>query len=240
MTAASKGISTLLVDLDPRSAATKWLQVSPEEEWQTVSAILGNEQPDGWANDLALPTEWSQNLRVLPSDRSLANRERDHADHAELRLSASLDGLPETLVVVDCPNRQGGMLTQNALAAADGVVYAAKPSQDGVDGVSGARESVERFLWSRQRIKAPMDLAELGIVAGGVAETVMTRVARASLKDLHDTGLLLEPVIPQRTIVDQARMIGDWYGNYTKGEIVADAYEKVFVQIAQQLELSTH
>lgn len=234
--AAKKGIPTLLVDLDPRAAATKWLQAEPQEDWQTIAAIIAEPEPEGWANDLALPSNWSENLRVIPSDRSLSNREREHADHSELRLTTSLQDLPESLVIVDCPNRQGGMLTQNALAAADGVIYAATASQDGIDGVEGARESVEKFCRSRERIGAPVSIKELGIVAGAVPEPIMTRVARAALEDLEETGLLLSPVAPRRTIVDQARMTGLWYGDYEKGQPVVDAYTQIFDQIQAKLD----
>lgn len=229
--AALRGIPTLLVDLDPRAASTKWIGVTPSEPWRTVAAIIGDEEPIGWADDLALPCPWSENLRLLPSDRSLSVQERVQADNSEQRLSMALEGVPESLIIIDCPNRQGGMLTQNALGAADGVIYAASASQDGVDGVVGARDSVARFIRSRQRIGAPVPLTETGIVVGNVADTIMTRVAKAALEDLTETGLMLRPTIPRRTIVDQARMTGTWYGDYEKGQPVADAYDKILDQI---------
>lgn len=229
--AARRGIRTMLVDLDPRAAATKWSEATPQEDWQTTAAIIAEEEPIGWADDLALPTPWSDNLRIVPSDRSLSVQERYQADNSEQRLSMSLEGIPETLVIIDCPNRQGGMLTQNALGASDGVIYAATASQDGIDGVEGARDSVERFIRSRQRIGAATTISEIGIVVGAVADTILTRVAKASLQDLRDTGLVLEPAIPQRTIVDQARMTGTWYGDYDKGEPVIEAYGQILEQV---------
>ncbi|MEL4176999.1 ParA family protein [Corynebacterium bovis] len=229
--AARLGLTTLLVDLDPRAAATKWIGVEPNEKWKTVSAIIAEPDPEGWATELALPTPWSDNLNLLPSDRSLANREREQADHSEVRLTTALEGVDETLVIIDCPNRQGGTLTQNALAAAHGVVYAASATQDGVDGVAGARESVQRFRRSRERIGAPARITELGIIAGAVTDTVLPRVARAALDDLGDSGLLLTPVVPRRTIVDQARMTSTWYGDFPKGAPVVRAYETLLPQI---------
>lgn len=229
--AARRGIPTLLVDLDPRGAATKWAAVTPAEAWQTTAAIIADEEPIGWANDLALPVPWSDNLRIVPSDRSLSVQERYQADNSEQRLSMSLEDIPETLVIIDCPNRQGGMLTQNALGAADGVVYAATATQDGVDGVEGARDSVHRFIRSRERIGATTTITELGIVVGGVADTILTKVAKASLQDLRGTGLVLEPAIPRRTIVDEARMTGTWYGDFDKGEPVVSAYNTILDQV---------
>ncbi|MFZ2274371.1 ParA family protein [Corynebacterium variabile] len=229
--AARRGIPTLLVDLDPRAASTKWAGVTPGEPWQTISAIIADEEPTGWADDLALPCPWSDDLRILPSDRNLAVQERNQEDNSEQRLSIALEGIPEELVIIDCPNRQGGMLTQNALGASDGVIYAATASQDGIDGVVGARESVARFIKSRQRIGATATIRETGVVVGGVADIIRTKVAKASLADLEATGLMIPPAIPQRTVVDQARMTGTWYGDYDKGAPVVAAYDSVLDQV---------
>ena len=207
-TAAAAGKSVLLIDLDPRAAATKWLGVTPQEDWQHVGAILGDENPEGWA-------------------RSVSNREADRADHAELRLRTSLIGVEADLVVLDCPNRQGGPLTLAALNAADTVVYAATATTDGVDGVAGARRSVQHFKRSRELIGAPVNLVEAGIIVGAVQETIMSRIAAASIDQLRDTGMLLTPLVPHRTIVQEMRLTQEWYGSYRKGLPVVEAYKEL-------------
>ena len=102
-----------------------------------------------------------------------------------------------------------------------------------MDGVSGARRTVEQFRSSRQRIGAPATLTEVGIVVGGVRETIMSRAAVASLDDLRETGLLLTPLIPERTIVQEVRLVGDWYGKYRKGVPVLDAYTEIVKQVVR-------
>lgn len=231
--AASQGRRTVLVDLDPRAAATKWLDVGPPEEGLHVGAILGDENPEGWAEELALQSRWFPTLRVVPSARNVSNREADRADHAELRLRASLEGLQADLVVIDCPNRQGGPLTLSALNAADTVIYAASASSDGVDGFYGAQRTVQQFRTSRQRIGAPTEITEAGIVCGGVKETIMSRPATASIDELRETGLLLVPLIPDRAIVQEVRMVGDWYGNFRKGAPVLNAYSEIVKQVVR-------
>lgn len=231
MVSAAAGTPTTLIDLDPRGAATKWVGSYPDEQWKHVGAVLADSNPEGWAEDLAIPTEWSDNLRILPSARSLSNREKDYEDHAELRLAAALEGHTSEVVIIDCPNRQGGLLTQNALAASSLVVYAATANQDGLDGVEGARESVQKFRASRERIGATLNLQEAGIVVGAVKETVMTKVSTKALELLQETGLQLSPIIPNRTIVDQSRMTGEWYGKFDKGAPVLSAYQQIFSSI---------
>jgi len=229
--AAQADRRTVLVDLDPRAASTKWLDVEPSANGLHVGAILGDDNPVGWAEDLAVATTWSPNLRVVPSARNVSNREADRADHAELRLRTSLEGITADLVVIDCPNRQGGPLTLSALNAADTVVYAATASSDGVDGVNGARRTVQQFRHSRERINAPVSLLEAGIVIGGVRETIMSRPAVASIDELRETGMLLVPLVPERAIVQEVRLTGEWYGNYRKGAPVLDAYKAIVNQV---------
>jgi hypothetical protein len=77
-----------------------------------VGAILGakEDDPEGWAEDLAVPSGqgWHPDLRVIPSSRSVSNREADRDHYAELRLKTSLVGATAEVVIIDCPNRQGG------------------------------------------------------------------------------------------------------------------------------------
>jgi len=224
MTAALSGKRTVLIDLDPRAASTKWLNAAPSQDGLHVGAILGSdESTEGWAEALAVPSGWHDNLRVIPSARSLSNREADRTDHAELRLGASLVDLQADIVIIDCPNRQGGPLILSALNAADTVVYAAKPDTDGYDGYAGARESVQKFIAARKMMKAPVDLVEAGVVVSGI-ENIPSRISKLTLERFEDEGNLLYPVVPHRVIVKEMRETHQWYGLYQKGDVVADAY----------------
>ncbi|WP_411732981.1 ParA family protein [Paeniglutamicibacter sp.] len=227
MVAAEQGMKVLLVDLDPRAATTKWTGVEPTSPGLDVGAILADEDPEGWAEDIAVQSLWSNNLRVIPSSRSVSNREKDSSDHLDVRLRTSLIGCTADLVVIDCPNRQGGPLTQSALNAADTVLYAARPTTDGLDGFEGAQLTIQKFLATRKRLGVPATLVEAGIVVGGYKDTVTPRAAIASVEVLRETGLLLTPLIPERTIVNDVRLSGEWYGNYRKGAPVLDAYKEV-------------
>ncbi len=56
----------------------------------------------------------------------------------------------------------------------------------------------------------------------------MTKVSVKALERLRETSLVLTPIIPNRTIVDQSRMTGEWYGKFDKGEPVLAAYQQIF------------
>lgn len=227
--AALRGRATVLIDLDPRAAATKWTDVEPSEPGLDVSAILADADPDGWAEDLAVPCRWEQvpQLRVIPSARAVSNREKTNEDHGDVRLRVALNGIRADVVVLDLPNRQGGVIIQNALEAANKVVYAGKLDEDGLDGVEGARTSVQRFKKHRSVLGVPDRLAEAGIVIGAWRDTVPTRDARRAEDEFIAAygGLVLDPKVPERVIVREARSAGDYYGFYDKGRIVHEAYD---------------
>nr|WP_255257243.1 ParA family protein [Arthrobacter sp.] len=227
MVAAEQGKRVLLIDLDPRAATTKWTGAEPLSPGLDVGAILADEDPEGWAEDIAVQSSWSKNLRIIPSSRSVSNREKDSADHLDVRLRTSLVGCEADLVVIDCPNRQGGPLTQSALNASDTVVYAARPTTDGIDGFEGARLTIQKFLANRRRLGAIAELTEAGIIVGGYKDTVTPRAALTSVEALRETGLLLTPLVPERTIVQDVRLAGEWYGNYRKGAPVLEAYREI-------------
>lgn len=234
--AAQKGIRTIIADLDPRAALTKWTGVQPQDEWRHVGAILGDPEPDGWLDELAIPVPWDEvpNLRVVPSARAVSNREKTNEEYADTRLQRSLDGTTAELVILDMPNRQGGPIVQNALTAATEVLYAAKPDEDGLDGVDGAALSVRRYREHRQQLGAPVNLTEAGIVVGQVRETVMSLDSRRAIDVLRDNygALVLDPFIPERVIVREARAAGDYYGlKYEKGRPVHAAYTAIADQV---------
>ena len=228
---AESGLRVGLGDLDPRGAATKWLGIEPKEKGLHMGAILGDPDPVGWFGDLAVPSHWkrSGDLRVVPSDRQLSNREKSSEDHVEVRLLRSLRDVDLDYVVIDAPNRQGGPLIQNALNAADLIIYAGKLDEDGLDGVDGARLSVQRFREAKAMVGAPDALREVGIVVGAVRDTVMSRDSRRvqQIFESEYGGLLLWPMIPERVVVREARAAGDFYGWYPAGESVYAAYQEI-------------
>ncbi|MEV5906659.1 ParA family protein [Streptomyces sp. NPDC052127] len=225
----------VLGDLDPRGAATKWTEARPAEPGLDMSAILGQDDVRGWADELAVPLDpakgWPENLRVIPSGfRPQATQESLREDHAELRLKKSLNGLRAGLVVFDFPNRQGGVITQNGLSACNRIVYAGKPDEDGLDGVDGAIETVHKFHAYRRELGIAESPREVGIVLGmAYRGAVLTKDERRAIEVFkeHHPSLLITPFVPWLGIVKEARSAGEWYGKYPRGRAAAVAYAAV-------------
>lgn len=216
----------ILGDLDPRGAATKWTQAQPKRTEEgaplDMAAILAADDVEGWADELAVSLDpeggWPPNLRVIPTGfRQLAALEKGAADHAEQRLRRSLAGTGAGLVMLDFPNRQGGVLTQNGLTACTRIIYAAKPDEDGLDGVDGAKTTVRKFHRFREENGLPKTPHEVGIVLGAAYQgSVWTRDALRAVEEFERTspGMLLTPYVQSRTIVKESRSAGEFYGQY--------------------------
>src|SRR5699024_7375439 len=64
MLGAIRGLNTILVDLDPRAASTKWIGAVPEDEGMHVGAILADTPPGGSGERLPLPPRRQDNLLI--------------------------------------------------------------------------------------------------------------------------------------------------------------------------------
>jgi cellulose biosynthesis protein BcsQ len=218
----------VLIDLDPRHATTKWSRVKPAEEWQHVGAIIGNaSDATGTAADIALPSHWHPNLRIVPADRSLSLLEAGAPEYAEFQLQKSLIDLDADLVVIDCANRQGGILTRSAFLASDSVLYAATASDSGVDGVEGAQRSVRRFNEAFQGV------TELGVAMSRAGTGFMSLAETDSIDQVRALAPVVGPIVPYLSIVPESRSAGEWYGNFRKGQPVAAAYGEIMREVVR-------
>ncbi len=229
--AAAAGLRVGVVDLDPRFTATTWLQALPEDPKRHVGAILANEDPTGWANEIAMPCKWQGDLdiQVLPGSRKVANREKNFDDQAEGRLKAAFEGWDRDLVIIDVPNRQGGILLASALTAATTVVIPLTLDEDGLQAHDQSVQNIQRFRkspWNPGLYVAGVIPIALENIPDGEA----LRVARA-LADDPNVNVL--NTTPDRKAVKRCRAACEWWGNFpAKGAVqLTEAYADIFAKL---------
>ncbi len=130
-----KGHSVLLVDIDPQGNATSGVGLDKRKvKLSTYDLLCGTEG----AENAAVKTAFS-GLSIVPSGAVLAGAEIEMVElaHRESRLKAALAPFRERYeyIFIDCPPALG-LLTLNALVAADTFLIPAQPEYYALEGLS--------------------------------------------------------------------------------------------------------
>jgi chromosome partitioning protein len=161
----------LAVDLDPQGNLSDYFDVPPEAQPTVSDVLMGRATMAEAQHDGVVPA----NLTLAEAELSLAGRMG-----RELTLRKALGSVADDwdLVLVDCPPSLG-LLTVNALVAADYALLTAEAQYFAMQGVEQALEVVELA-----RDSLNPDLTWLGVVLT-IADlrTVHSREAQASLKE---------------------------------------------------------
>lgn len=139
---ASSGKRTLLVDVDPQANASSGVGVRPGGGGLSTYELITGQAT---AADAARPTA-IESLSVIPSSRNLAGAEVElvGADRREYRLKTGLAALRDRYdyIVLDCPPSLG-LLTLNALVAADAVVIPMQCEYYALEGLSQLLQTIK-------------------------------------------------------------------------------------------------
>ncbi len=126
---------TLLVDIDPQGNATSGVGVDKRElEWSIYDTLIGDDAAAQMIKNTAL-----EYLDVLPSSADLSGAEIElvTAEHRDSRLKNALKSVKDAYdyVLIDCPPSLG-ILTLNALAAAESVLVPVQCEYYALEGLS--------------------------------------------------------------------------------------------------------
>jgi chromosome partitioning protein len=140
---ASRGYRVLLVDFDPQGNASSGVGYPRDRVELTIYDALVGEVA---IEDVVRPTEITT-LFVIPATTDLVGAEIEliSVDRRERFLADALAPLVEQYdyVVIDCPPSLG-LLTLNALVAADGVVIPMQAEYFALEGLSALSSTIER------------------------------------------------------------------------------------------------
>ena len=189
--------TTLLVDLDPQGNATTGLGVEKAGLFPTVyHVLLGAEPLDKAIRPTALPS-----LRLLPSDIDLVGAEIELVgiEQRESRLKSALEAAPlDGWIIIDCPPSLG-LLTINALVAADSVLV---PLQCEFYALEGLTHLLKTVKLVRERLNPRLHV-------GGIVLTMFdgrTGMAMQIRDEVHRyfPGEIFETVIPRNVRLSEA------------------------------------
>ncbi|MBN2343975.1 MAG: ParA family protein [Deltaproteobacteria bacterium] len=139
LAAAEKTV--LIIDLDPQANATSGLGVDPDDnEYSSYDVLIGE-----CDTKTAVVTSELDFLDVLPAHRDLAGAEVElvQAEDRAVRLKRALDGFENKydFIIIDCPPSLG-MLTLNALCAADAVIVPLQCEYYALEGLTRLLETI--------------------------------------------------------------------------------------------------
>lgn len=133
---------TLLVDLDPQANASSGVGVEPRQVATGTYEVLSGEAN---MKDCIVPTS-SPNLDVLPTNLDLVGAEIElvHAESRERKLRQALEGIRDEydFIVLDC-SPSLGLLTLNALTAADSVMVPVQCEYFALEGLGKLLNTVK-------------------------------------------------------------------------------------------------
>ncbi|HVB76441.1 MAG TPA: ParA family protein [Candidatus Nitrosotalea sp.] len=195
---AESGMQVLVVDLDPQSNATSGLGVDPRRSRPTTYRLLSGESD---VDQVAVPTS-TPGLYLLPAEVGLVGAEIELASQPEreFRLRRALEALSGGygMVLIDCPPSLG-LLTLNALAAADEILV---PMQAEYFALEGLAHLVHTQRMVRLGVNPELRL-------GGIAMTqfdARTTLAWDVLNELRRVygDLVYKTLIPRNVRVGEA------------------------------------
>jgi chromosome partitioning protein len=166
-----RGMRVLAVDLDPQGNLSDYFDVPPEADPTVGDVLMGRATMAEAAHDGVVPA----NLTLAEAELSLAGKMG-----RELTLRRALGSVADDwdVVFIDCPPSLG-LLTVNALVAADHAMLTAEAQYFALQGVEQALEVIDL---ARESLNP--ELTWLGVVLT-IADmrTVHSREAQASLKE---------------------------------------------------------
>jgi chromosome partitioning protein len=139
---AEAGKKVLIVDLDPQGNTTSGLGVDKNSLEKTVYEVIGGEIEikDGIIDELF------ENLSLLPANRSLSGAEIEliTTERMQYIMKEKLEEIRDEydFIILDCPPALG-MLTVNAMTAADSVIVPIQCEFYALDGLSQLIYTVE-------------------------------------------------------------------------------------------------
>lgn len=223
---AKAGKSVLIADLDPQGNATSGLGVDKQQLETTMYDVLLNDAPI----DRVIEDTGIDNLYLLPTNANLAAAEVDLVTKVgrEQQLKKVLQPLDYDFVLVDCPPSLG-LLSINALTAADNVLIPVQAEYYALEGLGQLLDVIQRV---RGGLNPNLEL--LGVVI--TMHDGRTSLAEQVVKELkkHFGAKVFDTIIPRNVRLAEAPSYGKTIAEHDKWSKGARSYKQLAKEIQQR------
>jgi len=223
---AEQGKTVLLIDLDPQGNATSGLGITPDQYTQTTYEVLIGEVQ---LADAVIESH-VQNLYVLPTGKDLAGAEVELVQmlSRELKLREALKLAAYDYIFIDCPPSLG-LLTINALSAADNVLIPVQSEYYALEGLGQLMGTIQAV---REHINPGLEL--LGILLTMYDKRTSLSEQVASELKQHFGDKLFSTVVPRNVRLAEAPSFGKTVYEHDKWSKGARAYKNVAKEIERR------
>jgi chromosome partitioning protein len=223
------GQRVLLIDLDPQGNATSGFGLNKNQrELCIYDVLLGDAQIESVIEPVAV-----ENVFVVPATIQLAGAEIElvAAMSRETKLKSSIERVRGDfdVIIIDCPPSLG-LLTVNALTAAEGLMIPIQCEYYALEGLSKLLDSVRLV-----KTHLNPDLEVFGVVM--TMYDSRTRLASQVVEEVQDFfgDKVFETKIPRTVRLSEAPSFGQPVTLYDPTGKGADAYRRLAEEVVQRV-----
>ena len=217
---ASMGHKTLLIDIDPQANACLGVGVTRDTMKKSVYDILIGQAA---ANEAIIPT-YQENLHLIPSNSDLVGAQIELVNEIarEYKLKKAIETIKSEYeyIFIDCPPTLG-ILTLNALTAADSVLIPIQCEFYALDGVSELNNTISLVKENlNKELKIEGVLLTMYDARTKLASDVVREVVNFFKEKTYKT------MIPRNVRLSEAPSYGKAIGDYDKDCVGARSYKE--------------
>lgn len=222
---SKSGHSVLLVDADPQGNSTSGLGLDKQSQTTTLYDVL-------FLRAQAQETirQVSSKLHIIPANANLAGAEVELVPITgrELRLRQALEGLDYDYVFIDCPPSLG-LLTVNALTAANSVLIPVQAEYYALEGLSQLLSVIQQV---RTSLNSGLDILGVVITLFDSRNSLSAQVKKEL--DTYFGAKLFNSIVPRNVRLAEAPSFGRTIIEHDKWSKGARAYKALAKEVEKR------